>query len=208
MSTWAVLAAKQVAIATGFGAGLVPVIGTGSLDGFVIGAAMSGACFTALRRAKRRATTAATAVAGGTAAAAAPATAAAGGTAATVPGAAVAPDTADARRAALMRRYFMAAERFEPRRGRQVPAADHRTDQGQGDSRQDGYAAGWSRDSQGAGGYPSRHQLGEGRPIRQPRQETRHAPKHAAPPASFASKIGGMLANRGVLTAGSASRAS
>ena len=47
MSTWVVLAAKQAAIATGFGTGLVPAIGTGSLDGFVVGAAMTGACFTA-----------------------------------------------------------------------------------------------------------------------------------------------------------------
>jgi hypothetical protein len=208
MSTWAVLAAKQIVIATGFGAGLVPVIGTGSLDGFVIGAAMSGACFTALRRARRRATaataaTVATAVAGGTA----PAAPAAGGTAATAPGGAVAPDAADARRAALMRRYFLAAERFESERGRQA-SADQGTDQGQEDSRQGGYVSRWSQDSQGAGSYARPHQLGEGNAIRQPRQETRRTPKHAAPPASFARKIAGIFANRGVLTAGPASRAS
>jgi hypothetical protein len=45
MSIWAVVAAKEAALATGLGTGLVPAIGTGSLDGFVIGALMSGACF-------------------------------------------------------------------------------------------------------------------------------------------------------------------
>ena len=103
MSTWAVLAAKQAAIATGFGAGLVPAIGTGSLDGFVIGAAITGACFTALTapgRARRRRPDGRRGQ---------PAGPAAGMTAAMADA-----EDADSARAALLRRYFAAAEQFEP----------------------------------------------------------------------------------------------
>ena len=103
MSTWAVLAAKQAAIATGFGAGLVPAIGTGSLDGFVIGAAMTGACFTALTapgRARLRAGVTAAAGLPATAAGGPAATSAAGVTAASADGA----EGADRARAALLRR--------------------------------------------------------------------------------------------------------
>src|ERR1039457_4137750 len=141
MSIWAVLAAKQAAIATGFGAGLVPAIGTGSLDGFVIGAAMTGACFTALTapgRAKRRAATAGMAATAVTGAGSATVTAASAG------GAAGAAD-AETARATLLRRYFLAAEQFEPNWERQVPAAERAPGQDQGDSREDGLAGDWSQ---------------------------------------------------------------
>jgi hypothetical protein len=207
MSTWAVLAAKQAAIATGIGAGLVPAIGTGSLDGFVIGAAMTGACFTALTapgRAKRRAATAGMAATAVTGAGVATVTAASAGGAA-------GPEDAEKARAALLRRYFLAAEQFEPDWGRQVPAAEQAPGQGQGDSHQDGRAGDWAQDGragdwaqdgQGVNGYQSRHRLGEGSAIRRPRQEARRsAPKHAAPPSSFASRMSGMFASRAVLSA-------
>ena len=194
MSTWAVLAAKQAAITTGFGAGLVPAIGTGSLDGFVIGAAITGACFTALTapgRARRRA--------GLTAAAGLPDTTfAAGTTAAMADGA----QDADSARAVLLRRYFAAAEQFEPDWERPSPAAEHAPGQDQGDSRRDGHGDDWAQDGQGGSGYQSRHRLGDGGPIRRPRLETRRpAPKHAAPPSSFVSRLAGMFAGRAVLSA-------
>jgi hypothetical protein len=67
MNTWAVLAAKQAVLASGFGAGAGPVIGTGPLDGFAIGVLASGACFlacTAPRRMRRRAAVAGNGLAG------------------------------------------------------------------------------------------------------------------------------------------------
>lgn len=200
MSTWVVLAAKQAAIATGFGTGLVPAIGTGSLDGFVVGAAMTGACFTALTapgRARRRA--------GGTAAAGLPVTAAgltaaisaAGVTVASADGA----RDADRARAALLRRYFAAAEQFEPGWEQPSPAAEQAAGQDQGDSRPEGNGGDWAQDGPG-GGYQSRHRLGDGSAIRRPRQEGRRtAPKHAAPPSSFASRMTGIFAGRAVLSA-------
>jgi hypothetical protein len=199
MSTWAVLAAKQAAIATGFGAGLVPAIGTGSLDGFVIGAAMTGACFTALTapgRARRRAGGTAAVVLPATAAGVTAATSAAGVTAASANGA----EDADSARAALLRRYFAAAEQFEPAWERPSPAAEHAAGQDQGDSRPEDNGGDWAQD--GPGGYQSRHRLGDGSPIRRPRQEGRRAaPKHAAPPSSLASRLTGVFAGRAVLSA-------
>jgi hypothetical protein len=242
MSTWAVLAAKQAVIATGFGAGLVPAIGTGSLDGFVIGAAMTGACFTALTapgRARRRAAAMAIAETAGTGlAAAASATAVAGAgviglaglasPADTIdpvayvgldspvrlarPGDVASPasvdgaDAAETARSALLRRYFLAAEQFEPNWSRPVQADEDTPAQDQGESRQDGHAGDWAagdwaEDGQGVSGYRSRHRLGEGSPIRRPRQETRRsAPKHAAPPSSFASRMSSIFASRAILS--------
>ena len=200
MSTWAVLAAKQAAIATGFGAGLVPAIGTGSLDGFVIGAAMTGACFTALTapgRARRRAGVTAAAGVPATAAGVPAATSAAGVTFASADGA----EGADRARAALLRRYFAAAEQFEPDWGNPSPTAEHAAGQDQGDPRPEGQGGDWAQDGPG-GGYQSPHRLGDGSPIRRPRQEGRRtAPKHAAPPSSFASRLTGMFAGRAVLSA-------
>jgi hypothetical protein len=223
MSIWAVLAAKQAVIATGFGAGLVPGIGTSSVDGFVIGAAMTGACFTALTapgRARRRAATMATAETAGAgvgviglAGLASPADTidpvACVGLDSPVrlarPGDVASPARvggAEAARAALLRRYFAAAEQFEPNWSRPVEAAEDAPDRDQGDSRQDGYAGDWAEDGGGVSGYRSRHRLGEGSPIRRPRQEGRRsAPKHAAPPSSFASRMSGMFAGRAVLSA-------
>jgi hypothetical protein len=57
MYTWAVLAAKESAIASGLAAGIVPVVGAGSLDGLAIGALVSGTCIlmlTSPRRGRRR----------------------------------------------------------------------------------------------------------------------------------------------------------
>ena len=56
MHTWTIVAAKEAAIATGMGAGIVPTIAPASLDGFAVGALMTGACFLAIttpRRARR-----------------------------------------------------------------------------------------------------------------------------------------------------------
>jgi hypothetical protein len=179
MSAMAVLAAKQAAVVTGFGTGLVPAIGTGPTDGIVIGALMSGACITMIAargRARRRAARAA--------------------------------DDDALQPSAGWSRYFMAAEKSEPERGRQLPSADRGPDQAQGGSRQDGQAADGAQDGQGAGGYQSRHRLGEGSAIRQPRLELRRsAPRHAAPPAGFAGRISGLFAGRALVGAGSASRA-
>ncbi len=188
MTTWAVLAAKQAAIAIGFGAGVVPAIGTGSLDGLVIGAAMTGACFTALTapgRARRRpARTAAACAAGRTVAMA------------------DAAEDADSARAALLRRYFAAAEQFEPDWKRPSPAAEHAPGHDQGDSGQDGHGGDLAQDGPAGTSYQSRHRLGDGGPIRRPRQETRRAaPKHAAPPSSFVSRLTGMFAGRAMLSA-------
>lgn len=177
MSAMAVLAAKQAAVVTGFGTGLVPAIGTGPTDGIVIGALMSGACITMIAargRARRRAARAA--------------------------------DDA-VQPSADWSRYFIAAEKLEPERGGQLPPADRGPDQAQGEPRQDGQADG-AQDGQGAGGYQSRHRLGEGSAIRQPRLELRRsAPRHAAPPAGFAGRINGLFAGRALVSAGSASRA-
>jgi hypothetical protein len=178
MSVMAVLAAKQAAVVSGFGAGLVPAIGTGPTDGIVVGALTSGACITMIAargRARRRAARAA--------------------------------DDA-VQLPAAWSRYFIAAEKFEPERGRQVPPVDRGPDQVQGESRQDGKAADGAQDGQGAGGYQSRHRLGEGSAIRQPRLELRRsAPRHAAPPAGFAGRMSGLFAGRALVSAGSASRA-
>ena len=54
MNTWAVLAAKQAIIASGLGAGVVPAAGSGSVDGFAIGAVISGTCMFMLASARGR----------------------------------------------------------------------------------------------------------------------------------------------------------
>src|ERR1700735_3580639 len=54
MNTWAVLAAKQAIIASGLGAGVVPAAGSGSVDGFAIGAGISGTCMFMLASARGR----------------------------------------------------------------------------------------------------------------------------------------------------------
>ncbi len=56
MHTWTIVAAKEAAITTGMGAGIVPTIAPASLDGFAVGALLTGACFLAIttpRRARR-----------------------------------------------------------------------------------------------------------------------------------------------------------
>ncbi len=88
-----------------------------------------------------------------------------------------------------------AAEQFEPNGDQQAPAAEQAPGQDDSDSRRDGFAGDRAEDGAGEGGYQSRHRLGEGSPIRRPRRETRRtAPKHAAPPSSFASQLADMFA--------------
>ena len=61
MSTLAVWAAREAVIATGLGSGGTPALSAGSLDGFAVGALMTGACLLAItaprrtRRSRRRA---------------------------------------------------------------------------------------------------------------------------------------------------------
>jgi hypothetical protein len=45
MSTWAVIAAKEAAVASGVSAGIIPAIGNSAVDGFAVGTLLSGACF-------------------------------------------------------------------------------------------------------------------------------------------------------------------
>jgi hypothetical protein len=54
MNTWAVLAAKQAAVASGLGAGVVPALGTGSLEAFTLGALVSGTCILLLTSPRRQ----------------------------------------------------------------------------------------------------------------------------------------------------------
>lgn len=54
MNTWAVLAAKHAIIASGLGASVVPATGSGSVDGFAIGAVISGTCMFMLTSARGR----------------------------------------------------------------------------------------------------------------------------------------------------------
>jgi hypothetical protein len=168
MSTWAVLAAKQAAVATGLGAGLVPAIGTGSLDGFVVGALMSGAAFMVIGgpgRARRRAGLA--------------------------DGAAMLPA---ANRTGLM----LAAGSFSTGRDDALAAAERLPDQESAPEPRDEYLMPESPDDIG---YRSRHRLGDGGPVR-PRQESRRsAPRHAAPPASFGSRMSALFGGRAQLSA-------
>src|ERR1039458_6605955 len=53
MHMWAAWAAKEAAVATGLGGGVVPALGARSLDGFAVGALMAGACFLALTGSRR-----------------------------------------------------------------------------------------------------------------------------------------------------------
>ena len=53
MHMWAAWAAKEAAVATGLGGGVVPALGARSLDGFAVGALMTGACFLALTGSRR-----------------------------------------------------------------------------------------------------------------------------------------------------------
>jgi hypothetical protein len=45
MNTWAAIAAKPAAVATGLGAGLLPAVAPSAIDGFAVGTLLSGACF-------------------------------------------------------------------------------------------------------------------------------------------------------------------
>jgi hypothetical protein len=208
MSTWAVLAAKRAVIATGFGTRLVPAIGPGSPAGLVIGAGMTA--LTAPGRPGRRASPIAVADTGVTEVTAVTAAAPVTGARSLSTRTRARADGADRTPAAQLRRYFLAAEQFEPNFlaaeqfeptwNRQVPAAGPAPDLG--DSRPDRHGDNRARDGQGVSGYQSRHRIGDGSPIRRPRQEGRRtAPKHAAPSSSFASRMTGMFARRAVLSA-------
>ena len=197
MSTWAVLAAKRAVSATGFGARLAPAIGPGSPDGLVIGAGMTA--ITAPGRPGRRAGLTAVADVGVTEVTAVTAAARVTDAGGLSTGTGAGADGADRTPAAQLRRYFLAAEQFEPAWNRQLPAAGQAPDLG--DSRPDRHGGDRARDGQGVSGYQSRHRIGDGSPIRRPRQEGRRTtPKHAAPSSSFASRMTGMFARRAVLS--------
>ena len=53
MTTWAALAAKQAALATGLNTNIVPTLGARAIDGFAIGALMTAACFIAVTAPRR-----------------------------------------------------------------------------------------------------------------------------------------------------------
>jgi hypothetical protein len=157
MHTWAVLAAKEAAIASGLGAGIVPAVGAGSLDGFALGALISGTCIlmlTSPRRGRRRGLAAAR----GRALAAAREPAgpeAAGDVAAGYP----APVT--------------------------VPAPPDENG-----------AEAEDREDVAGGGYRSRHSLADQGVSSNRSGARRNSPRHAAPPASFSSRMTGRTAVR------------
>ena len=191
MSTWAVLAAKQAAVASGLGVGVVPAIGSGSVDGFLIGALMSGACCAMMSgpaRARLRAGRAgeprlarrsAESLAGVPAFAGAPA-----GMPALVPAPAGA------------RALAMAGLGSSQDEGRSRPAAEP---DGRQAPAQEIPEAGQA-ESGDAGGYRSRHRLGDPSSSRSRPDSRRAAPRHAAPPVSFASRMSGLLSARTVLS--------
>jgi hypothetical protein len=146
MNTWAVLAAKEAAISSGLGAGIVPAIGASSLDGFAIGALMSGTCILMLTSPRRG------------------------------------------------RRHDLAAsselEAADDRVEIAVPSPE--PDESDSATRQ-------RRDVAEDGGYRSRHRLpDQGLGPRQPGSR-RSSPRHAAPPASFSSRMTGRIAVRALV---------
>jgi hypothetical protein len=167
MSTWAVLAAKEAAVATGLGAGLVPAIGAGSVDGFVVGALMSGAAFIMIggpARARRRASLA---------------------------------DGAAMLQAANRTGYMLAAGSFSTGRDDALAAAERLPDQeAMLEPGEEYFMPEPTEDS----GYRSRHRVGDGS-LPPPRPESRHGvPRHAAPPASFGSRMSALFAGRAQLS--------
>jgi hypothetical protein len=156
MNTWAVLAAKEAVTVSGLGVGLVPVVGAGSVDGFAIGALISGTCIlllTSPRRGRRGMT------------------AAVGGHA-----------LARTRRAVAMSTTTPADESG----GTASPGQSPGETKPPAPERPDGSA----RD------YQSRHRLSDQSQDRKRPESHRSAPRHAAPPASFSSRVTGRRAVR------------
>jgi hypothetical protein len=154
MNTWAVLAAKQAAIASGLGAGIVPVFGAGSLEGFAIGALMSGTCIlllTSPRRNRRRR----------------PAAAPGGRRLAAARG-----------RVRAARGWDQAGAADEPQIAMQPQAPDDA-----------GTAGGERQDRPEPDGYRSRHRLSDQDESPRRAGTRRSMPRHAAPPASFGSRM-------------------
>ena len=147
MNTWAVLAAKLAAVASGLGAGIIPVFGAGSVEGFAIGALMSGTCIlviTSPRRNRRRNTAVA-----------------AGG-----------------RRLAAARGLDQPGAGDEPQIAAQPQAPDDT-----------GTAGRERQDRLEPDGYRSRHRSSDQDASPRRAGTRRSTPRHAAPPASFGSRM-------------------
>jgi len=197
MNTWAVLAAKEAAVASGLGAGIVPAVGAGSLDGFALGALMSGTCIlmlTSPRRGRRRGLAAA---ASGRALAAArerhqPAMPEPAGPEPAVPDA-VLPRAAgpEAVPGAVL------PHAAGPEAARDVTAgyrAPITVPAPQPD--ENGAEAEDREEVAGGGGYRSRHRLADQGVSSRRSGTRRNSPRHAAPPASFSSRMTGRIAGR------------
>ena len=193
MFTWAVLAAKEGAIASGLGAAIVPVVGAGSLGGFAIGALMSGTCIlmlTSPRRGRGRGRGRGLASAG--------------------PGQDLA--SAGPRRgltSAGRRRGLISAA------GGRALAAAHGSDTDEADDEpqiagqaqlqiagqaqlpdETGQATGEPQELSGPGGYRSRHRLPDQNESSKRTGARRSTPRHAAPSASFSARMTGRIGAR------------
>jgi hypothetical protein len=161
MNTWAVLAAKQAAVASGLGAGIVPVFAASSLEGFATGALMSGTCILLLTSPRRNRRRNLSAAAGGRQ------PGRGGGRVLTA---------ARGRDEVAARTLAQVAGEDEPRIAVSPQALDDA-----------GTADGERQDRPEPDGYRSRHRLSDqdGGPRRAGTR--RSTPRHAAPPASFGS---------------------
>lgn len=167
MNTWAVLAAKEAVIASGLSAGAVP---GATIDGFAIGAVLSGACMlmtTSPRRGRRRMLAAAA-------------------------GGGIRPGTR--RRNALAQTLGDASrEIVMPPPGTDESGSDHESGSA-APERQDSAgperreSAGPERRESAGRDYQSRHRLSDHGPGDK-QQESRSKPRHAAPAASFSSRM-------------------
>jgi hypothetical protein len=184
MYTWAVLAAKEAAVASGLGAGIVPAVGAGSLDGFAIGALLSGTCIlmlTSPRHGPRR------------------------GLESAAPGRDLGSASRRGLESAGRRRDSESAA------GGRVLAAAHGSDtDGTDDEPQiaretqvpddTGQAAGERQDHSAGGGYRSRHRLPDQNESPKWPGPRRSTPRHAAPSASFSARMTGRIGVRPLAT--------
>jgi hypothetical protein len=181
MYTWAVLAAKEAAVPSGLGAGIVPAVGAGSLDGFAIGALVSGTCIfmlTSPRHGRRRGPDLA--------------------------GRGRGPDSAGSRRSVASAARGRDSESVA--RGRVLAAAHGSDTDGTDDEPQiageaqvpaeTGQATGERQDLSGNGGYRSRHRLPDQNESPKRPGPRRSTPRHAAPSASFSARMTGRIGFR------------